>query len=122
MHEMGFHREILAPNQVFARPVEVHLQQFVSHIAERHRAAFGEIKLDSVAVVDNGVGALGPVDLERRQLRFDRRADIDRRLLRPDRADLVGGVQIAPFGRATVALIAPVRAFRGNSPLRAERA
>jgi hypothetical protein len=96
---------------MFARPVKVKLLQFVFDVAERQRAALGEIQLDSVAVVDDGVGAAGPADSKRRQSRLDGRADIDRRLLRSDRADLVGGVEIAPFGRTDVALVAPMRAF-----------
>jgi hypothetical protein len=50
-------------------------------------------------------------------LRFDRRLDVDRRLLQADRAGLVGRVEIASFGRGAGALIAPMHAFGGKGRL-----
>ncbi|MHC2680324.1 hypothetical protein ACVJDU_001888 [Bradyrhizobium diazoefficiens] len=117
MDEMRLHRKILAADHVLARPVEVHLEQLVFDVAERERAAFGEVELDRVPVVDDGVGALAPIQLQRRQLRLDRRLDVDRRLLQADRAGLVGRVEIAPFGRSSGAFIAPMHAFGGEGRL-----
>jgi len=54
---------------------------------------------------------LGRFDLQRRQLRADRGADVDRQL------GLVSGIQIA----LRVAFIAPMRALRGKSSASAER-
>ena len=105
----------LAADQVFTRPVKMHLHQLVGGIAELQRAALGEIELDGVAVVDDGIGGLAPRQFQRRQLRLHGGADIDRRLLGADRAGLVGGIEVAPFGRTRRALVAPVRAFRGKA-------
>jgi hypothetical protein len=107
---------------MFAGSVEMHLQQFIGGVAELQRAALGEVELNRVAVVDDGVGGLAPGQFQRRQLRFDGGADIDRRLLRADRAGLVGGVEVAPTGRARRALITPMSAFGGKAGTGADRA
>jgi hypothetical protein len=94
---------------MFAGPVEMHLQQLVGGIAELERAALSEVELDGMAVVDDGVGALGPGHFQGRELRLDGVvADIDRRLLGADRAGAVGGIEIAPLAGTVDALIAPM--------------
>src|SRR5207248_2896189 len=77
-------------------------------VAVSEHAAVSDIHLDRVAVVDDGVGALVPGDLERGQLRPDDVADIDRRLLDAGRADTAGGIEIAPFRGTIGPLIAPM--------------
>jgi hypothetical protein len=37
MREMRLHRKTLAADQMFARPVKMHLQQFVGRVAELQR-------------------------------------------------------------------------------------
>jgi hypothetical protein len=54
--------------------------------ALRARAAFGEIDLDGVAIIDDGVGALAPGDSQRREPRLDGCADVERRLVAAGRA------------------------------------
>src|SRR6266567_6480417 len=107
---------------MFAGPVEMHLQQLVGGVAEFQRASFGEIELDGMAIVDDGVGALAPRKLQRRQLRLDGGADIDRRLLRADRAGLAGSVKVAPLGWARCTLVTPMRTFGGKAIAGADRA
>jgi hypothetical protein len=57
---MRFHRKTFAADQMFARPVKVHLQEFVAGVAELQRRALGEIELDGVAVVDDRIGRFAP--------------------------------------------------------------
>src|SRR5262249_30327266 len=105
---MHLHRKLLAGDAMLARGVKMELHQPVSGVAVFQHAAVPAIQLDGVAGVDDGVGALVPYDLERVELRADRIADVDRRLLRADRAGTIRGIEVAPFGRAVCPFIAPV--------------
>ncbi len=100
---------------MLARAMEVKLQKPVVHAVVFEDAAVADTELDRVSVVDDGLGLLVPGDLERSQLRLDRIADVDRRLLVSDRAHTIGGVEIAPFGRAIRAGIAPAGVVLGAS-------
>jgi hypothetical protein len=102
---------------VLAGPVEMHLQQIVLLVAQGERAALGKVELDGVAVVDDGVGALLPAQLQRRQLRLDRCHNIDRRLLQADGAGLACRIEITPFRGAGCAFVAPMRALGGEGRL-----
>ena len=57
--------------------MEVELFERVRAIANLEGVAFREIKLDSVAVVDDGVWPLAAVDLERWLPRTDTASDVD---------------------------------------------
>lgn len=109
MDEMSLHRKTLAVDEMFARVMEMELQQpIVSSRSDREHAAVAGVHLDGVAVVDDGIDVLGPCDVQRRQLRLDGLPDVDWRLLAADGADAIGGIEVAPFGRAVGAFIAPM--------------
>src|SRR5262249_37117243 len=121
--ELHLHRGALAADQMLARMMEMELNQAeVSTIADLKHAGAGlaHVQLDGVAIVHDGVGVLLPGDLQWPELRLDGRADVDRRLLAADRASAIGGIKVAPLGRAVGARIAPVR-VGGEAARRAER-
>src|SRR5476651_2514951 len=75
-----------------------------------------------MAVVDDGVGAFTPGDVEFRQFCLHRRTDVEWRLLCAHRAHLVGPAERAPIVGASFAGIAPVRSFGGETCRRIDRA
>ena len=106
---MCLHRKALAVDEMFARMMEMELQQpIVSSRPDREHAAVVDVHLYGVAVVDDGIDVLGPCDVQRRQLRLDGLADVDWRLLAADGAGAIGGIEVAPFGRTVGAFIAPM--------------
>src|ERR1700688_1585735 len=111
MDEVHLHRKALAADQMLARPVEVKLQQRELVLANRKRAAFGDVDQNGVAVIDDRVGLFAPRDGERRELGLDGFADVDRRLLTTDRTYPAGSVEISPLVGADGALVTPMYPF-----------
>src|SRR5882672_10672249 len=97
MHEVHLHRIGLAVDLMLARAMEMELHELELAAGSGKLGAIPDIHLDGVPIVDDGVGASRPADLERRELRLDAIPDIYRRLLAADRADAVRRVEVAPF-------------------------
>jgi hypothetical protein len=77
MNEVRFHCEPFALNEVLARMMEVELLERVPAVAHVERAAFCEVKLDRVAIIDHCVRPLRPIDFERWLPRTDSAGDVD---------------------------------------------
>ena len=107
--KVRFHGERLAIDPVFARLMEVELDQPVSLLAKGDGTAFAEIQLDGVPIVDDRVGARFPIKIERGLSRANRLGKIDRRLLSPGRAYFVRCLKTAPVVRSGCSFITPVR-------------
>ena len=75
---MGLHGEGLAVDKVLTRMMEMELGQRVAALSDVKRVAASEIELDGVAVVDDCLGPLAPVDRQCRLPRANRGGDIDR--------------------------------------------
>jgi hypothetical protein len=105
---MRLHGEALAADEMLARVMEMELDQLEVAAGGREHAGVGDVHLDGVAVVDDGVGALAPGHLERRKPCLEGVPDIDRRLLGADPADPVGGVELGPLVGSAVPLIGPM--------------
>jgi hypothetical protein len=83
-------------------------------LARIERAACREIKLDSVPIVDDGIGPLGPTDLERRLAGGDSAGDIDGGLMVTDRARRVLWFETPLVGPGRT-LVAPAVNFLGKA-------
>jgi len=79
------------------------------------RVACREIKLDGVSIVDDGIGPLGPTDLERRLAGGNSAGDIDWGLLITNRARRVLWFETAPLVGPARTLVAPVVSFLGKA-------
>lgn len=112
----------LALDQVLARRVEMKLQQVIALIATTEFAAGRHVDLDRVAVVDDLALAFLPVKRNGRNLGLDCAGDVERRLLRADRAGGIVCTESTPVVGAVLAFIAPMRALRGEAGPRAKRA
>ena len=78
------------------------------------RVACREIKLDSVPIVDDGIGPLGPTDLERWLTGGNSAGDIDWGLLVTNRARRVLWFETPLVGPGRT-LVAPVVNFLGKA-------
>ena len=120
--EVDLHGEAPAVQQVFARVVEVELQQFVRPAFHGQAAARRRVHLDGMARVGHAQRQRAPFDAEAAQLGRDRVAKVDRAFLRAGGADLVVRAQFGPVVRAARAGVAPFRAAaRFGRGLRAAR-
>ncbi|WP_426537656.1 carbonic anhydrase family protein [Bradyrhizobium sp. McL0615] len=79
-----------------------------------HAAAAGGLA-DRVAVVDDGLRALAPVDLERGLTCGDSTGNVDGRLLAANRARRVRCIEVAPLFGAGRPLVTPMMAFLSNA-------
>ena len=84
MNEMRLHREAYAVNKVLAWMMEVKLGQPVVSVTYIEPIALRKVELDSVPIIDDRVGPLGPADLEGRLPSRDGAGDIDGGLLVTD--------------------------------------
>jgi hypothetical protein len=94
---MRFHCEPFARDKVLTRMMEVELLECVPAVTYVERAAFCEVKLDRVAIVDHRVRPFSPTDLERGLPRTDSACDVDGRLLAACGAWGVRCVETTPF-------------------------
>ena len=121
MHQVHFHVAELALHRVLAGMVEVELNQVVGDAVGHHGAAGVDARNDAAASVLERHGSGDVVEFERRQVLVQARsADIERRLLAPLAASMVGRVELVPHERPGVARVVPIRsvlcgADRGNA-------
>ena len=109
---MGFHREALALDKMFAGMVKMILSQFVLATAPAEPAARRNVNLYRVAVVDQSAAAFIPGHADWRQHCLDAAAYVQRGLLRTGRAGKVGLVDLTPMFRAGLAGVTPVFVVR----------
>jgi hypothetical protein len=114
VYEVCLHCELLAIDEMFARMMEVKLCQPIPALSYMERVACCETKLDGVSIVDDGIGPLGPTDLERRLTGANSASDVDWGLLVTNRARGVLCFETAPLVWPGRTLIAPVVSFLGK--------
>ena len=67
MDEMRLHGKALAADEMLARVMEMELDQLEVAAGAVEHAGVGDVHLNGVAVVDDGVGVLAPRHLEGRE-------------------------------------------------------
>jgi hypothetical protein len=122
MDKVRFHGKPLTIDKMFAGMVEVKLCEPVAVVAHAKRVASREVKLNSMPVVDDGVGSLAPTELERRLAGANSPGDIDGGLLVTGRAWRIRRLETTPLIGAGGSLVAPMVGFLGGNANRsAER-
>jgi hypothetical protein len=91
---MRDHLEALPVDPLFTRMVEMELLQLVLPVADGDETAWRVVDLNGVAVVDDVKGRAPLGELDRRQVRRLRVADVDRRLTMAEPAGLKGLIEL----------------------------
>lgn len=105
VHEMDFHRRVLARNRVLAGRVEVKLSERDDGSADIDGTSGGRAHLEGVAVVQDRDARYRKADSDRRQVCLDAVPQIDGRLLVPRPASAECGVETCPPLRAVFTVV-----------------
>ena len=107
MHKMECHVIRLTPNMLLAGPMKMELEKLIFLAAYNDLASRCVVDLNGVAVVNDAQGRVPIFKLNRRQARFRRPPDVDRRLGMALAAIMIGAAQVCPILRSIRARIAP---------------
>ena len=111
---MQLHVEFLAGQQMLARMMEMELQQLEARAVDHRLAALGAVHLDGMAVVQHDQRHVVEARLYRPDIGAHGAAQIDRRLLHAEIAGAEIRLQLTPFRRRALALIAPMGRVAGG--------
>ena len=120
MHKVDLQRVLFPIDCVFARQMEVELQERELPALQSDGTPGVYVDLDGMSVIHDLARRGLPLDFESPSACRDRIRQIDRRLLDPAVTDREGRIQPTPLVRSGVAFVAPVN-LAGRCALRALR-